>query len=349
MKVSFVSSQAINQALRYQTQRMQAELIKSNKEVVSLRVADVGIALGARSGVSLSMHREIDRLKGLIDSNELAASRLSSTQVILQELTSQSEKLMAAVSTALSGAADTSLAREEAMAVLSVMSSVLNSNLNGEHLFAGINTDVKPFTDFNDPAAANRVAFDTAFAAYFAPVTGPDDPAAGNITAADMENFMATVVEPMFFGAGWTDWSSATDQQITTRITLSETAQTSVSANVPGVRKLAMAAAMMGGMFYEAVNVEARQSILARAAQLIGEAQTDLANEQGLTGITEQRISNASQRMSMQIDIFTGSINDLEGIDWEEASTRVTGLMAQIELSYTLTARMQQLSLLKYL
>jgi flagellar hook-associated protein 3 FlgL len=347
MKVSFVSSQAINQALRYQTQRMQADLIQANKEVVSLRVADVGMALGARSGVSLSMHREIERLQGLIDSNELAASRLSSTQVGLQELTAQSEKLMAAVSTALSGAADTALAREEAAAVLSTMSSVLNSNLNGEHLFAGINTDVKPFSDFTDPTSASRVAFEAEFAAYF--TFPPDDAQAGNISAADMEDFMTNVVEPMFFGAGWTDWSTATDQQITTRITLSETAQTSVSANVSGVRKLAMAGAMMAGMFYTEMNVDARQALLERSSQLIGEAQTDLANEQGLTGITEQRISNASQRMSMQIDIFTGSINDLEGIDWEEASTRVTGLMAQIELSYTLTSRMQQLSLLKYL
>ncbi len=347
MKVSFVSSQAINQALRYQTQRMQAELITANKEVVSLRVSDVGLALGARSGVSLSMHREIERLKGLTDSNELAASRLSSTQIGLRELTAQSEKLKAAVSTALSGAADASLAREEAQAVLATMTSVLNSNLNGEFLFAGINTDVKPFSDFNDPTAANRVTFDTEFVTYFG--IAPDHPNAANISAADMQDFMTNVVEPMFFGAGWSDWSTATDQQITTRITLSETAQTSVSANVSGIRKLAMASTIIAGMFYTEMSGNAQQAILARASELIGEAQTDLANQQGLTGITEQRISNASERMSMQIDIFTGSINDLEGIDWEEASTRVTGLMAQLELSYNLTARMQQLSLLKYL
>lgn len=347
MKVSFVSSQAINQALRYQTQRMQADLIKANKEVVSLRVADVGLALGARSGVSLSMHREIDRLKGLIDSNQLAASRLSSTQIVLRQMTGESEKLMEAVATALSGAADPSLTRSQAQSVLSTMASSLNSNLNGEYLFAGINTDVKPFADFNDPTSAARVAFETEFATYFG--FAPDDPAAAGIDGADITTFMDTVLDPMFFGAGWSDWSSATDQQITTRITLSETAQTSVSSNVSGVRKLAMAAAIIGGMFHDDLSADGRQAILIRASQLVGEAQTDLANQQGLTGITEQRIANASERMSMQIDIFTGSINDLEGIDWEEASTRVSGLMAQIELSYSLTARMQQLSLLKYL
>lgn len=348
MKVSFVSSQAINQALRYQTQRMQTELVKANKEVVSMRVADVGLALGARSGVSLSMHREIERLEGLKDSNALAAARLAATQVGLQQLTSQTEKLLAAVSTALTGAADPSLARKEAETVLATATSVLNSNFKGEYLFAGINTDIKPFSDFNDPTSTARQQFDIAFTGHFG-LLGPNDPAGAGITATDMDNFMTTVVEPMFLGPGWTEWSSATDHQITTRINLSETAQTSVSANVSGVRKLAMAGAMIAAMFHSEVSAEARQTIMIRASQLIGGAQTDLANEQGRTGITEQRIANASERMSMQIDIFTGSINDMEGVDWEEASTRVTGLMAQIELSYSLTARMQQLSLMKYL
>lgn len=348
MKVSFVSSQAISQAMRYQMQRMQSDLINAQKEVVSLRVADVGLAIGARSGVSMSMHREIERLKGLTDSNELAAARLASTQIGLQQLNGAAQKLMSVVATAISGAADAELAKKEAISALGTMTSVLNSNLNGEHLFAGINTDVRPITDFSDPAAANRVAFDNAFSTYFG--FPANDPAASTIAVADMEDFMATVVEPMFLGADWnTLWSTATDQEITTRITLSETAQTSVSANIQGVRKLAMASAMMSAMFENEVNVDARRAILSRASELIGEAQTNFANDQGLLGITQQRITNANERMSMQIDIFSTSINDIEGIDEYEASTRVSGLLAQIELSYSLTSRIQQLSLLKYL
>jgi flagellar hook-associated protein 3 FlgL len=73
MKVSFVSSQAISHALRYQMLRMQADLIKAEKEALSGRVADVGLALGARTGLSVSMNREIERLEGLADSNQLAS------------------------------------------------------------------------------------------------------------------------------------------------------------------------------------------------------------------------------------------------------------------------------------
>ncbi|WP_312860661.1 flagellin [Neoaquamicrobium sediminum] len=75
----------------------------------------------------------------------------------------------------------------------------------------------------------------------------------------------------------------------------------------------------------------------------------DLANQQGATGITQQRIERANDRMSMQVDLFTESLTEMEGVDPAEASTRVNSLLAQIEISYSLTARLQQLSLLRYL
>ena len=342
MKVSFVSSQAISQAMRYQMLRMQADLVTANKEMVELRFADVGVALGARTGMSVSMHREIDRLKGLSDSNELAAARLKSTQVGLQDLSKAADKLFAAYTTASSDATDPKIARKEAEAVLATMTSVLNANLNGEHLFAGINTDVTPIADFLDPASPNRVALEDAFATY--PFADPN-----NITDVEMDAFL-TSVEDQFLGADWnTHWSTATDQQITSRITLTETAQTSVSANIDGVRKLAMAAATVAVVFDETLSDKARAVVLERTIGLIGESILDLANQQGFTGITEQRIEQANERMSMQVDLLNNSLIDLEGVDPFEATTRVEGLRAQIELSYALTARMQQMSLLKYL
>ncbi len=341
MKVSFVSSQAITQAMRYQLMRMQSDLIVAQKEANTWRVADVGLALGAQTGVSVSLNRDIERLNGLKDSNQLAASRLESTQLGLQQLTEAANDLLKAYTTGVSGASDPAIIKQQADQVLGLMSSVLNGNLNGEHLFAGINTDVQPLNDFLDPASPNRVAFDTAFAAFpFA------DPA--NITAAEMDAFLNSV-EGQFLGAGWDDWSNATDQQITSRITLTETAQTSVSANIPAFRKLAMASAIVSATFDDSMSEAARTEALNRGIALLGEVVNDLANQQGATGITQQRIERANDRMSMQIDLFTESLTEMEGVDPAEASTRVTSLLSQIEISYSLTARLQQLSLLRYL
>ena len=342
MKVSFVSSQAISQALRYQTARLQTDLAKATKELGTLRVADTGLALGARTSISVSLNREMSRLQGLIDSNKLAATRLETTQRGLQELTNSAGNLLGDYSTALTGVADPSIVKQQAAAMLSSMASILNGNLSGENIYAGINTDVQPFADFLDPASPNRVAFDTAFASY--PFADPAD-----ITAAEMDAFL-TSVEPQFLGAGWQGtWSQATDQTITSRITLTETAQTSVSANSSGFRKLAMAAAIVAATVDGSLSEEARNAVVNRGIALLGEAITDLGNQQSHTGITEQRLDKANERLTMQMNLFSSTIQELEGVDEYEVTTRVNSLRTQIEISYSLTSSMRQLSLLNYL
>lgn len=350
MKLSFVSSQAISQAMRYQMLRMQADLLKANKEVVTLRVADTGLALGARTGMSVSFHREIERLKGLTDSNALAASRLASTQLALRQTTDAADKLLAAYTTAFSSASDGKIARDEAESFLASLTSGLNSHLNGEHLFAGINTDVKPLNDFLDPTSLSRSAFDQEFNDYFFGVPTPLVTDISEITTAQMDDFLTTVVTPQFDAPAWhTNWSSATDQQIVSRITLTETAQTSVSANISPFRKLSMAAASVAAMVGRGMPQATEKVILEKAMGLIGEAVVELAQQQGHVGIIEQRIERANERMSMQTDLISKNLNNLEGVDENEAAVRLNGLIAQIELSYSLTARMQQMSLLKYL
>ena len=168
-----------------------------------------------------------------------------------------------------------------------------------------------------------------------------------------MEAFLENI-ERQFFAQPPDDdwkgnWSNATDQQITSRITLTETAQTSVSANIPGFRKLALAAATVAATFDGALSSEARAAILEHGIKFLGEAVSDLSNQQGYTGIVEQRLSKANERLSMQVDLFNNSIRDLEGVDEFEAAARITGLKTQLEVSYSLTASMQKLSLLNYL
>lgn len=339
MKVSFVSSQAISKALQYQTQKMTSDLTKAQKEVQTLRVADVGLALGARAGISASLHREVSRLSGLIDTNQLAGSRLDSTQVALKDLTELSNELMAALTTAASDVGDSRIIQNQAESVLSAMTAILNTNLNGEYIFAGINTDVKPFNDFLDPNSPNRQAFETALANFSA---------SNPMTGAEMETFLDSI-ESMFTGTDWDAWSKATDEEITSRITLTETAKTSVSANITAIKELAKAAATVAALSQASLTGEARQVLLERALASTGVAVSEFAKQQGYVGVTQKRIEEANERMNMQIDLFELSINDLEGIDPYEASTKVTGLMTQLEISYSLTARMQQMSLLKYL
>lgn len=348
MKASFVSSYAISNAMRYQIMRMQTDLVKGQKELSTGAVADPGLALGARTGQLVSLNRDLERLNGIIDSNALVKSRLTATQDALSQITTAAQTLLGTLTASSSGDSSTTVTLTDAQSTLNALTSILNTSLNGEHLFAGINTDVKPLNDFNAAGSPNRAAFDAAFQTHFG--FAQSDPAAAGITKAQMDTFLTAVVEPQFMGAGWqASWSSATDQKIVSRIALNETAETSVSANNDGVRKLAMAAATIAALLTSEMSDEAKKAIVDRTLGQVGEAIAIIGTEQSKAGIAENRVKNASDRIAMQIDLFERNVLDMEGVDPYEVSNRVTALLAQIEKSYALTARIQQLSLLKFI
>jgi flagellar hook-associated protein 3 FlgL len=348
MKATSVSSAGISNAMRYSQMRMQVDLVKAQKELNTGKVADTGLALGARTAQSVTFARDLDRLNAIIDSNGLVSSRLTSTQDALGQLTSQAQTLLSSLTGTTSGDLTNEITSNSGKATLQSLTSILNTSINGEFLFAGTNTDIKPLDDFTAPGSPAKAAFDAAFQSYFG--FTQDSTAAANISAAAMDDFLTTRIEPQFFGAGWpANWSSATDQPIVSRIALNETTETSVSANTDGVRKLAMAASIVSQLISSNMSEEARKAVVSRATSLVGESLSDLGQTMAHTGIVQQRVTDANTRMNTQIDLFNRHILDLEGVDPYEAANRVNDLVTHIQTSFALTARIQQLSLLNFL
>ncbi|PSM18875.1 MULTISPECIES: flagellar hook-associated family protein [Nitratireductor] len=349
MKVSYVSSQAISQALRHSLLRMQSELVSGQKEAQSGKVADVGLALGIRTGQAVSLARDVGRLESIVSSNTLVSSRLAATQDSLSRISEAGSTFLSALTAAVSGDSNPATTRQAGVVMGEALTGIVNSSFNGEHLFAGVNTDVLPLADYRaDPPSAAKTAFDAAFLAHFG--FAQDDPAATALDGPAIKAFLDGPAAAEFLGAGWeANWSSATDQGISTRIALNETVETSVSANIDGIRKLAMAATIVDDLYSSALNEGALVAVAETATYLVTEAMGDIAQVQAATGFTEQRIKSASEHLSMQVDIFNGFLNDMQGVDPFEAATRVNALISQIETSYALTARIQQLSLTRLL
>ncbi len=348
MKASFVSTSAVSQALRYSLQRTQSTLVSAQKEAQTGKVADTGLALGATTGRVVSFARDLERLNGIVDSNALVSSRLASTQLALGKMSDAAQDFLATLTASSSGDVADALVQASATSALSQLTSLLNTSLNGEHLFAGVNTDVRPLGGFTEPGSPSKAAFDAGFLAHFG--FTQSDPAAANISAAQMDNFIDTALQPQFLGAGWqANWSSATDQKIVSRIALNETSETSVSANADPIRKLAMAAASVSDLAGSNLSVAGKKQLTERAFAMVSEAIAGLADMQSQTGVIQKRVSDASERITMQANLFEKNIGELEGVDPYEAATRVSDLLSSIETSYALTARIQQLSLLRFL
>ncbi|MCX7303228.1 MAG: flagellar hook-associated family protein [Hyphomicrobiales bacterium] len=347
MTTSSISSLSVSQALRNSTMRTQSNLVQAQKELDTGKVFDSGLALGARTAQTVTFTRDIDRLNGIVDSNSLVSARLTATQDALTNITAAAQDLLGVLTASSSGDAAASVTRDSGRTALGMLTSILNTPINGEYIFAGINTDVKPMEGFEAGSAA-KTAFDTAFQTHFG--FAQTDAAAAGITTAEMDDFLTNTLEPQFLGAGWqANWSNATDEPIVSRIAMNETTETSVSANTDGMRKLAMAAAAIGDLFDSNLSDAGKKALVERMVGVVGEAISSIAQQQSQTGVVEQRVSAASDRMKVQADLFERMTIDTEGVDPYEAASRVQDLLSHIETSYALTARIQQLSLLKYL
>ena len=349
MKTTLISTASMTAATRLSLAKTQLKLAEAQKEVTTGRHADVGATLGYKTGQTLSLRQDHARIKTIIDTNSVVATRLTSTQAALKSLSDDTQLFVGQLIGARNTDSGPTVVQNQAKAALTSFTNAINTAVDGAYLFSGINADVKPVTDyFATPTSANRQAVADAFLATFG--TTPGDPANVNISAADMQAFLDGPFSDLFADPAWTTgWSSASDQNVKSRISTSELIETSTNANHVGIRKIAMAYAMVADLGIESLNQAAYQAVVDGATRIAGEAVQNLATEQSRLGTAQERVKSADERMSIQIDILANHIGLLEGVDPYEASTRVSALMTQVETAYAMTARIQNLSLLKYL
>lgn len=346
MKISPVSTYAVSQALRLQVARAQAEMIKAQTEVVTGQVADRGLHTGIRTGQSVSLDRDIARLGNIKDTNALASSRMSASQEAMGQMQNYATKFMETLTTSLGGTLRPEVLQAEASAMLATVASAANTSVAGEFIFAGTNTDIKPLDDFLSPDSPLRPAIDELFNGFLATIGNPQP---ADLTPAQIDRFLDNLHDFFVSNPDTSPWSNANDQGITSRIALNQTAQTSVTVNEIGVREFMTAAVAVLVLSEAGVGSDAMQTVSNRALAWTSGGIGQMTAGQATLGIVESRVTKASERLTMQIDIFTNMQRDMIGVDEYEAGTRLTALMAQADAALLLTTRIQQISLLKYL
>jgi flagellar hook-associated protein 3 FlgL len=347
MATTFISTNAISTTLRVSAMKSRAALSEATKEATTGRLADVGLDLGALTGRDVVLRAVLNDVDKLVDTNALVSGHLDVTQERLGSLidtaTSFQKDLLASRNSANGG----NIIAQPAAANLQGLLATLNVTMDGQHLFAGINTAVQPMTDYA-PGSANKTAIDAAFFAAFG--FAQNSPLVSSITPANMQTFLDTTFKAEFDDPAWgNNWSAANDQVMTTRISTTETVDSSVSANEPAFRKLAMAYTMLSDIGTQNLNQSAFQTVIDTATKVVGDAINDLAGIGATIGTVQEQTTNATSRLKVQADLFTKQINAMEAVAPEEASVRVTNLQNQLEMSLSLTARIQQLSILNYL
>jgi flagellar hook-associated protein 3 FlgL len=352
MKTSFVSNMSLQNAMRLTVASAQKEMLQLQEETVTGRHADVGAVLGAKTSRTLNLHRDLQRMESLKSTNALTTQRLAASQEALGQMSTAANDAMG-VLIALSGITSQNqldLAKENLGNALSTFTAAANTSFSGEYLFAGINTDVTPLKDYlqEAPASAAKDAFDAAFLAHFG-IT-QSDPGVAAISATDMQTFIDDLEASFMDPADWaTTWSNASDENMQSRISAAETVQSSTNTNVVGMRHMALGLVISQELLSLGISEQARKTVSDASIDYMGRAISGIDGERSKLGISEARVTQANTSLDAQITILSTSIKDMEGIDTYEAATRVTTLESQLSLAYTLTSRIQNLSLLNYL
>jgi flagellar hook-associated protein 3 FlgL len=342
MKTTSISSLSVSQAMQLTVKNSQVEIAKLENESVNGTFDDVGLELGTRTSTSLDYGRETARLQAIVDSNSLANQRMESSQLAMEEMSSSGQTLLNSL-VALSGSSDSTslqVSADTAMSVLQSFVSYANISANGEYLFSGINTDVAPLDDnFITDAASD---FNSAFSDF---MSANGISSASDISSEQMEDFL----EDYTSSFDWTSWTNASDTEMTSRISTSESVTTSASLNSDGFKNLVLSSLITSQLATAGLSSDALTAVNAEVTNLAGLSVSGIdANRSGM-GLSQERVEKANTAMLSQMDIINTQLTDLVGVDTYEASVRLNTLLTQVETSYTITSKIQGLSLVNFL
>lgn len=345
---SFISSYSISTALRQSILSEQTSLAQAQQEVSTGTYADVGLSLGAQSSQDIDLRDQESLLKTFSTTNNLAATNLSSAQNALTDFMTSANKMLDALTSSINQNGVGPALQQQAQSALQDLVSGLNSNADGIYLFAGTNTSVAPITDYYASGSANQAAVNSAFSSAFGFSQSDSDVA--NITPSQMQSFLSGQFASLFQGTSWSsDWSSANDTSLTSEISPSQTVPTSVSANNPAFQDLMQAYTMLASVGTQNLSSATLQTVVSNAENLLNNGIAALTNVQANLGTSQNAITDANNQMTVEMNVLSTQIGNLEGVDPLQASTEVTNLQTQIETSYELTSQLSQLSLVKYL
>lgn len=345
----FLSTAAMSDGVRISLARTQRQLAEAQLELSSGRHADMGLALGAGTSRAISLRVERSHLEKLTDTNSQLASKLEFSQSVLKGLSESAGKFLDSMIAATGSSQGAHVAQVAAEDTLKGFISSLNATYNGEYIFGGVNASVQPIADYYEsPAPANKAAVDTAFLTQFG--ISQADPNVKNLSASDVQTFLDGPLESLFDSASWkTTWSSSSDENAFNKVSPHETIETPGNANAGALRKLGEALTIVADLGVDQMNDGAQQAVLGKAIKLVSSAIAGISGMRAEIGVAQDRVEKATDRMSVQIDIFSNSLGKLESIDAAEAVLRINTLSTQMETSFALAARLSQLSLVKYL
>ncbi|GGE19802.1 flagellin [Aureimonas endophytica] len=357
-----VSTLSMNKMTLTTLQTLKRQAGDAMLEYSTGRHVDVGLSLGRLTGTSVSYRVQDTSFDAQLQTNKVIANKLD-----------QAYDIMGAVSNAADSISSSLLSAEKyqqypqlATSALEQLQGSLNTSVGGTYVFGGMKADTPPIKDVQGGIEAAKTKFqdfltalgktasqvtdtemkgflsDAGYAVPAGTLTPAGTPAPG---AGQTFRFLDTVND-----ANWTtNWSNASSAETFAGVSKSQTVQTSVSANQDAFRKVTAAYSMLAAIGGEDLSEAAKKALTRSAAEILEVGKPGITALRAAVGDRQNVVTAANTAVTSQQDIVQKAFNDLEGVDQTEAGTRYQNLETQLQAAYTITGRLQKLSILDYL
>jgi flagellar hook-associated protein 3 FlgL len=345
-----VSTLAQHVRLQAQIRSTRQEVDRLTQEIGSGTHADPFAALGGDASRWMALRRSFEQISFYEESARLAATQLAGQQTAMTALQTTATEMRGLLLGVQSGADDGSprTIGEGARNALEQVRGVINQAVGGRFLFSGPAVTTPPL---REPDVAN--------AAGNSPTSVLAAIKAGYGSLADpvsMASFLDEVHQ-VFAGThpnpDWTFekvfYAGSTTGAMAVAIDRASDVSLDVRASHPALRGIVEALYVLDAV---PATLTSADSYRVMAAELSERLTIDLGRLVDLTaevGYRQQLVAETLTRHAQTSAVVNNNLAALESIDDYAAATRLTALQTQLELSYTITARLSRLSLASYL
>lgn len=311
--------------LSLEIQDLREQVTRASKEAATGRYADLTLQLDGRIGKGMLAQKAVDDINVQREQLVVREGRLDIAQRSLDTIQDFSIGLDARMFDALGTdnlSVQTAIARDATNALETAFLN-LNARFGDRYLFSGDATATPAVGEVSDLLAdlqglvatsATAADFNAAVDTYF------NDPAGGWQT--NIYNGTATASDP-----------------------------DAILAIDPGITELIKGLAMMtfagpgSSLPYPGDN----QEVMLEAANTVSSGLSSFTNMRADLGVVQGRIATQQNQLEIEETVVTRTFNQLTARDQYEAAAELQELETNLEASYLLTARLNELSLLNFI
>ncbi|MDK3016720.1 flagellin [Pseudodonghicola flavimaris] len=355
--ISRVSSLQLNTANRSYVASATKLLQTAGQELSTGVKADIFADLGASAALDLTLRAREANTQAYLTSNDILDSKLQAMLTSVDAARESADSvLQTSIVNASRGTTGVSALNEEAEAALESIIASLNISFNGDYLFSGIDSDAQPLSRWDEIDTETG----TSPAQLLSGIVG-----SGPATLAEAEDMIARFdaffdsanadasenFEGVFFNGTPAQAADGTPSaRVTARLDADQSLEYGVQANDQGFRDILKGLAMLAVVDVSTIEDDATYKAWMEAANTaLGNGVEGALGASADIGFNQQVVENASTRLGDLSLVQQTQIAAYENVDPYEAATRVENLQYQLEASYTVTAKLSQMSLLNYL